>query len=92
VTWPANGSSFDVTNFQLVSDGKVVAKGRRLAAVERLKPRRLKITKRRKVNSVDARITNLQRGKLRFKVVAKKVSEKTRVRVIVRQSRKRARR
>jgi hypothetical protein len=89
-TWTQPGVSLDVTNFQLVQGGKVVARGRWLAAADRSKPSRLKITKKRKAGSVEARVTNLKRGKLRFKVVAKKVMKATKVRLVVRQSKKRA--
>jgi len=88
-TWTQRGVSLDVTSFQLVQDGKVVAQGRTLAAVQRRKPARLKVRKKRKPGSIEARVTNLKRGKLRFKVVAQKINKATKVRVVVRQSRKR---
>jgi hypothetical protein len=89
-TWTDPNASLDLTSFQLVSNGKVVASGRRLSAADRKKPTRLKITKKRRSLSVEARVTNLRRGRLRFKVVARKLPEATKVRVTVRQSKKRS--
>jgi hypothetical protein len=90
VTWSQPGTSMDLTSFQLVQGGKVVAQGRTLATVDRRKPARLKITKKQRLASVEVRVTNLRRGQLKFKVVSRKVRKKAKVRVTVRQSKKRA--
>jgi hypothetical protein len=78
LTWPDPGSSFDVTGVQLGSGG------RSLAQVEKLK-----ITKKRTKRSLDVRIKNVKRGKLKFKIVAKKVgNSRTRVVAKIRQSKR----
>jgi len=63
--------------------------GRTLASVEKLKPGKLKITKRRKKRSLDVRIKNVHKGKLKFKIVAKKLGAKsTKVKATIRQSKR----
>ena len=88
-TWTDPNASLDLTNFQLVENGKVVASGRSLSAAGRKKRAHLKIIKKRRTLSIEARVTNLRRGKLRFKVVAKKMPKAMKVQVVVRQSKKR---
>ena len=85
LTWPETSSSFDVTGITLVSGGRVVAQsvsgGRVVAQSEKLK-----ITKKRTKRSLDVRIKNVKRGKLKFKIVAKKVGKSTKVVAKIRQS------
>ena len=71
LTWPETSSSFDVTGVKLVSGRRVLAQS------GKLKPGNLKITKKRTKRSLDVRIKNVKRGKLKFKIVAKKVGKKT---------------
>jgi hypothetical protein len=82
LTWPDPGSSFDVTGIQLVSSGRV------LTQADKLKPGKLKITKKRTKRSLDVRIKNVKHGKLKFKIVAKKLGKKTKVVTKIRQSKK----
>ena len=82
LTWPDPSSSFDVTGVTLVSGGRT------LAGLEKLKPGKLKITKTRKKRSLDVRIKNVHKGKLKFKIVAKKLGKKTRVVAKIRQSKR----
>ncbi len=81
LTWPEASSSFDVTGIKLVP-------GRVLAQSGKLNPGNLKITKKRTKRSLDVRIKNVKRGKLKFKIVAKKLGKKTRVVAKIRQSKK----
>ncbi len=83
LTWSDPNSSFDVVDIKLVTGG------RKLASAEKLKPGKLKITKIRKKRSLDVRIKNLERGKLKFKIVAKKLGTKaTKVKAKIRQSKR----
>jgi hypothetical protein len=82
LTWPDPQASFDVTGIQLVPSGRF------LALTEKRKPAKLKITKLRKKRSLDVRIKNLHRGKLKFKIVAKKLADTTRVKAKIRQSKR----
>lgn len=77
VSWKDSRDVFDVTGIQIVRNGQVVAKGP--ASVMKLKPGKLKITRKRKPTSVSVRVERIERGKLEFDVVAKKVSRKTTV-------------
>ena len=61
---------------------------RDLAGATKLKPGKLKITKTRKKRSVDVRVKNVKRGKLKFKIVAKKLDGPTRVVAKIRQSKR----
>jgi hypothetical protein len=76
VTWSGN-ASFDVTSVTL---GRRKA-GRMLSATPVLK-----VAKHRSAHSLKLTLTGLSAGSLHFKVVARKVAGKTRVRVTVRQS------
>jgi hypothetical protein len=82
LTWPDNGSSFDATGFRLLLKGQ--ASARVLSAVYK----KLKISKRRRANSLDVRIKRLKPGKLKFRIVARDVVQRTRVRVKIRQSKR----
>ncbi len=77
LTWPEPSSSFDVTGIKLVSGGRVLAQSEKL-----------KITKKRTKRSLDVRIKNVKRGKLKFKIVAKKVGKSTKVVAKIRQSKR----
>jgi hypothetical protein len=76
LTWPS-GSSFDATGFTLTSGSRT------LAASEKLR-----ITKKRGARWLDVRIKGLHRGKLKFRIVAKRVHGKTRVVAKIRQSKR----
>ncbi len=54
---------------------------------DKLKPR-LRITKKRTARPLDVRVKGLTRGKLRFKIVAKRIDGRTRVVAKIRQSRR----
>ncbi len=81
LTWPETSSSFDVTGVTLVSGGRVLAQS------EKLKPG-TSVTKKRTKRSLDVRIKNVKRGKLKFKIVAKKVGKSTKVVAKIRQSKR----
>lgn len=76
LTWPS-GSSFDATGFTLTSGSRT------LTASEKLR-----ITKKRGARWLDVRIKGLHRGKLKFRIVAKRVHGKTRVVAKIRQSKR----
>jgi hypothetical protein len=78
LTWPA-GSSFDATGFTLTST-------RTLAGVDQ--KARLRITKKRGARWLDVRIKGVHRGKLTFKIVAKRLKGRTRVVAKIRQSKR----
>jgi hypothetical protein len=84
LTWSDKDSTFDVTGVQLVATAPLRTFG---AAAGERRPR-LAITKRRTARSVDVRIKRLQRGRLRFRIVARRVDGRTRVTAKVRQSRR----
>lgn len=77
LTWPNSGSSFDVTGFTLIS------RSRTLAVSEKLR-----ITKKRGARWLDVRIKGVHRGKLKFRIVAKRVHGRTRVVAKIRQSKR----
>ena len=83
LTWP-QGSSFDVTAVQLVPRSSL----RAFASVDDAQRPRLVITKRRKARSLDVRIKRLRAGKLRFRIVARRLTGRTRVTAKIRQSRR----
>ena len=77
IRWPKAGDAFDAAGFVVVRGGKVVARG---PAAYEAEPRKLKITKLKITKtSVTIRVSRLVAGKLKFKVVAKKVSGTTKV-------------
>lgn len=82
LTWP-EGSSFDVTGITLVPR----APGRTLASAERRRTR-LKISKRRTATSLDVRVKRLKPGRLRYRIVARRVDGRTRVTARIRQSKR----
>ncbi len=65
VSWLNPNDSFDIGSFSVVRKGKVVAKSR---------VRKLRVTKRRGPSFVTLKVSGAQRGKLRFRVKAKKVT------------------
>ncbi len=85
LTWSDPGSSFDATGFQLVQPGSGTA--RVPSVLGKVRPK-LKITKKRTRTSLNVRITGLKRGKLKFKIVAKKLKGPTRVIAKIRQSKR----
>src|SRR5262245_38850891 len=82
LTWPDASSSFDAVGFRIVSGSRL------LAGTTTTDARSLKIRKIRKKRSLDVRITRVRKGKLKFKVVAKKLGDRTRVVAKVRQSKR----
>jgi hypothetical protein len=56
--------------------------------VEGVQRPRLQITRRRTARSLDVRIKRLKPGKLRFRIVAKRLDGRTRVTAKIRQSRR----
>jgi len=86
VTWPDAGSSFDVTGIQIVRDGSVVARTLLAAGAP---PKKLTVTKTRRRTSLQVRVKGVIRGTLKFKIVAKKLHSRTRVKAVIRQSKRR---
>jgi hypothetical protein len=82
LTWGDRDSSFDITGVQLVPRSPT------FASADGVQRPRLKITKRRTATSLDVRIKRLQAGKLRFRIVAKRLDGRTRVTAKIRQSRR----
>ena len=82
LTWGHSGSSFDVTGVRLVSSGRL------LAAASPELAERLRIQKRRTARSLDVRINGVKRGKLRFKIVARRLDGPTRVKAKIRESKR----
>ena len=77
LTWPNSSSSFDATGFTLTN-------GTRTLAVSD----KLRITKKRGAKWLDVRIKGVHAGKLKFKIVARKVKGRTRVVAKIRQSKR----
>jgi hypothetical protein len=82
--WPDKDSSFDVVGVQLVPRSSLST----LASEESVQRQRLVITKRRTARSLDVRIKRLRAGKLRFRIVARRLDGRTRVTAKIRQSRR----
>jgi TolB protein len=80
VRWTRSGDRFDITRIKLAAK-------RRLASDDRLKPGRLKITKKRRPKSIEVRIARLKPGRLTFTVKANKVGGPAQVTTRVTQSR-----
>jgi hypothetical protein len=85
LTWPSAGSSFDVTGVAIVSNGVVVARAPQVV------PTKLTVTKQRTPTSLKVTVRPLVRGKLVFKIVARKLKGTVRVRATVRQTKHRSR-
>jgi hypothetical protein len=83
LTWPT-GSSFDVTAVQLVPRSSL----RAFASADDAQRPRLVITRRRTARSLDVRIKRLRAGKLRFRIVARRLAGRTRITAKIRQSRR----
>jgi hypothetical protein len=77
LTWTSSGSSFDATGFTL-TDGT-----RTLAGAEKLR-----VTKKRGSKWLDVRIKGVHKGKLKFRIVAKRLHGRTRVVAKIRQSKR----
>ena len=84
LTWPDRDSSFDVVGVQLVPRSTLST----LASVDGSQRPGLVITKRRTARSLDVRIKRLRAGKLRFRLVARRLDGRTRVTAKIRQSRR----
>jgi hypothetical protein len=65
LSWANSADSFDIGSFRLYRKGKLVRKSR---------VRKLKVRKRRGKTFVSVKVSRLKRGKLRFRVRAKKLS------------------
>jgi uncharacterized repeat protein (TIGR01451 family) len=77
LTWPNSSSSFDATGFTLSSAPRTLAASEKLRA-----------TKKRGARWLDVRIKGVHRGKLKFRIVAKRVHGRTRVVAKIRQSKR----
>ena len=77
LTWKNARNKFDAADIRDVQNGQVIARGP--AGVIKLKPRKLKITRKRTATSLRLRLNNVSAGPLRFKVTAKKVSAPAKV-------------
>jgi Domain of unknown function DUF11 len=76
LTWPS-GSSFDATGFTLTSASRALAVSEKL-----------RITKKRGARWLDVRIKGVHQGKLKFRIVAKRLHGRTRVVAKIRQSKR----
>jgi VWA domain-containing protein len=70
LSWSESVDKFDISRFRIVRKGKVVAKAAR-------KVRRLKVTKRRGATFVTVKVSRVVRGRLSFRVRARKVRSST---------------
>jgi hypothetical protein len=77
VTWASSSSSFDATGFTLTSGTRTLALSEKL-----------RVTKKRGAKWLDVRIKGVHAGKLKFKIVARKVKGRTRVVAKIRQSKR----
>lgn len=87
LTWPDADSSFDATGFRIVRGGQVVARAPQ-SVVAKVRPGKLRVSKRRTARSLDVRIKGLKPGKLIYRIVARRLDGRTRVVAKVRQSRR----
>jgi hypothetical protein len=77
LTWSNGSSSFDLVGFTLSSPART------LAASEKLR-----VTKKRSAKWLDVRIKGVHKGKLKFRIVAKRVHGRTKVVAKIRQSKR----
>ena len=77
LTWPNSGSSFDATGFTLTSGSRTLAVSEKL-----------RITKKRGAKWLDVKIKGVHGGKLKFRIVARKLHGRTRVVAKIRQSKR----
>jgi hypothetical protein len=77
LTWSSSSSSFDATGFTLTSGSRTLAISEKL-----------RITKKRSATWLDVRIKGVHAGKLKFKIVARRVHGRTRVVAKIRQSKR----
>ncbi len=77
LTWPNSGSSFDATGFTLTSGARTLAVSEKL-----------RVTKKRGAKWLDVRIKGVHGGKLKFRIVARKLHGRTRVVAKIRQSKR----
>lgn len=87
LTWPDADSSFDATGFRIVRDGQVVARALQ-SVTAKVRPGKLRVSKRRTARSLDVRIKGLRPGRLIYKIVARRLDGRTRVVAKVRQSKR----
>jgi len=97
MTWSDPDNSFDVTDVSLAPGTKLMTlPGVRLAPTASTllivstptAATRLRVIKRRTARSLDVRIKGVRRGKLTFKIVAKRLDGRARVRAKIRQSKR----
>ncbi len=77
LTWPNSSSSFDATGFTLTSGSRTLAVSEKL-----------RITKKRGARWLDVRIKGVHAGKLKFRIVARRLHGRTRVVAKIRQSKR----
>jgi Domain of unknown function DUF11 len=77
LTWSNSSSSFDATGFTLTSGSRTLAISEKL-----------RITKKRSAKWLDVRIKGVHAGKLKFRIVARRVHGRTRVVAKIRQSKR----
>jgi len=77
ITWSKSSSSFDATGFTLTSGSRTLAISEKL-----------RITKKRSAKWLDVRIKGVHAGKLKFRIVARRVHGRTRVVAKIRQSKR----
>jgi hypothetical protein len=87
LTWPDADSSFDATSFRIVRDGQVVARSPQ-SVTAKVRPGKLRVSKRRTARSLDVRIKGLRPGRLIYRIVARRLDGRTRVVARVRQSKR----
>jgi hypothetical protein len=85
LAWPSSADQFDVTGVEIIQNGQVVARAPQSAST----PRRLVVVRTRTKTSLKLAIKNPVRGKLRFKIVGRKVAKPTRVKATIRQTKRR---
>jgi len=81
LTWPNSSSSFDATGFTLLSGTRMLAGAPSLSE-------KLRVTKKRGAKWLDVRIKGVHGGKLKFRIVAKRVHGRTRVVAKIRHSKR----
>ena len=77
LTWSNSSSSFDATGFTLTSGSRTLAISEKL-----------RITKKRSAKWLDVRIKGVHAGKLKFRIVARRLHGRTRVVAKIRQSKR----
>ncbi|MFN2472201.1 MAG: hypothetical protein ABR583_14680 [Gaiellaceae bacterium] len=93
LSWPDADSSFNVTAIQLIPAKPGPAPARTFSALgalapEKLKPRRLRISKVWTQTSLNVTVKGVVRGRLKYKIVATELEKKTRITGKIRQSKR----